>query len=116
MQSAQRGADRLVAELDRLGVSVAFSLSGNQIMPVYDAFNDYHIRVVHTRHEAAAVFMAEAYARVGGTLGVALVTAGPGFGNALGALYSCYMSETPVLFLSGDSPAALDGQRCVSTT
>ena len=86
------------------GVTDVFSLSGNQILPVYDALNETSIRLVHTRHEAAAVFMAEAYARVSGRLGVALVAAGPGFGNTLGALYSASLSETPVLLLSGDSP------------
>ncbi len=79
-------------------------------MPIYDAFNDFNMRVVHTRHEGAAVFMAEAYARVADQIGVALVTAAPGFGNALGALYSAYMSEVPVLFLSGDSPISDAGK------
>ena len=105
-----RAADRLVEALSQHGVSTVFSLSGNQIMPVYDAFNDYDIHVVHTRHEGAAVFMAEAYASVADRIGVALVTAAPGFGNALGALYSAYMSEVPVLFLSGDSPLADAGK------
>ncbi len=109
-QVLQRGADRLALGLDQSGVKVVFSLSGNQIMPVYDAFLDFSIRVVHSRHEAAAVFMAEAYARISGEVGIALVTAAPGFGNALGALYSASMSEVPLVLLSGDSPASLDGQ------
>ncbi len=109
-QVPQRGADRLAQGLDQSDVKVVFSLSGNQIMPVYDAFLNFSIRVVHSRHEAAAVFMAEAYARVSGEVGIALVTAAPGFGNALGALYSASMSEVPLVLLSGDSPVSLDGQ------
>ena len=105
-----RGADRLAGAMDAAGISVVFSLSGNQIMPLYDAFIDTSTRVVHTRHEAAAVFMAEGHARVSGQPGVALVTAAPGFGNALGALYSSTMSEVPLLLLSGDSPVSNDGQ------
>ncbi|NKB64371.1 MAG: hypothetical protein GKR95_20400 [Gammaproteobacteria bacterium] len=109
-QSLNRGADRLALAMKLAGVEVVFSLSGNQIMPLYDALFDTDIRIVHTRHEAAAVFMAEAYASVTGKPAIALVTAGPGFGNALGALYSSLMSEVPVILLSGDSPISRDGQ------
>lgn len=104
-----RGADCLAQAMAQAGVKVVFSLSGNQIMPVYDAMLDPGIRVIHTRHEAAAVFMADAYGQITGEIGVALVTAAPGFGNALGALYTASMSETPVVFLSGDSPVVRDG-------
>lgn len=102
-----RGADALVETLSRNGIDIIFSLSGNQIMPIYDACIDAGIRIVHTRHEAACVFMADAWAQLTGKVGVALVTAGPGFGNALGALYSSRAAESPVLLLSGDSPVAL---------
>ncbi|WP_420347821.1 thiamine pyrophosphate-binding protein [Pelagibius sp.] len=105
-----RGADHLAGAMAQAGVEVVFSLSGNQIMPLYDALIDPGIRIVHSRHEAAAVFMADAYAQVSGRIGVALVTAAPGFGNALGALYTAAMSESPVIFLSGDSPVGLDGK------
>ena len=103
------GAHALVDVLRAAGVRCIFSLSGNQIMPVYDALIGAGIRLVHVRHEAAAVYMAEAWAQLTGEVGVALVTAGAGFGNALGALISARASETPVLLLSGDSPRAQDG-------
>jgi acetolactate synthase-1/2/3 large subunit len=109
-QDRNRGADRLVHALGQFGVDAVFSLSGNQIMPIYDALVGSSIRLVHTRHEAAAVFMSEAYAQVSDNLGVALVTAAPGFGNALGALYSAAMAEVPVILISGDSPTGQDGQ------
>lgn len=105
-----RTADRLVEAMQSAGIRAVFSLSGNQIMPVYDALIGSGIRLIHSRHEAAAVFMAEAYARTAGQVGIALVTAGPGFGNALGALYSVTMSETPLVLISGDSPLSQDGQ------
>lgn len=105
-----RGADALVETIARSGADVVFSLSGNQIMPVYDACVDAGVRIVHTRHEAACVFMADAWAQLTGKVGVALVTAAPGFGNALGALYSARASESPVLFLSGDAPLAQAGR------
>ncbi len=104
-----RGADLLVQTLSRAGVTRIFSLSGNQIMPIYDACFDAGIEIIHTRHEAAAVFMAEAYAQLTGTVGVAMVTAGAGAANALGPLFTCSESETPVLLLTGDSPIGQDG-------
>ena len=103
------GAGLLVDTLVRAGVRRIFSLSGNQIMPVYDACIDTGISIVHVRHESAAVHMADAWAQITGEIGVALVTAGPGFGNALSALFSARHSESPVLLLSGDSPVAADG-------
>ena len=103
------GAELLVDTLVQAGVRRIFSLSGNQIMPVYDACIDTGVSIVHVRHESAAVHMADAWAQVTGELGVALVTAGPGFGNALSALFSARHSESPVLLLSGDSPVGADG-------
>ena len=103
------GAELLVHTLVQAGVRRVFSLSGNQIMPVYDACIDSGISIVHVRHEAAAVYMADAWAQVTGELGVALVTAGPGFGNSIASLFSARHSESPVLLLSGDSPLGADG-------
>ena len=108
-ETASSGAVALVDLLHAAGVRCIFSLSGNQIMPVYDALLERDIRLVHVRHEASAVYMAEAWAQLTGEIGVALVTAGAGLGNALGALVSARTSETPVLLLSGDSPRAQDG-------
>jgi len=105
-----RGADLLVRTLAEAGIGRIFSLSGNQIMPVYDACLEAGIEIVHTRHEAAAVFMADAWAQLTGDVGVALVTAAPGFANALGALYTAAGSESPVLLLSGDAPVGRDGR------
>ena len=103
------GAGLLADTLVRAGVRRIFSLSGNQIMPVYDACIDADVSIVHVRHESAAVHMADAWAQITGEIGVALVTAGPGFANALSALFSARHSESPVLLLSGDSPVAADG-------
>lgn len=105
-----RGADALIHGLAAHDVSTLFALSGNQIMPVFDAVFDSDIQLVHTRHEASAVYMAEAYAQLTHGIGVALVTAGGGLGNASGALIAARASDTPVLLLSGDSPVGQDGQ------
>jgi len=104
-----RGADLIAQTLATAGVKVVFTLSGNQIMPIFDACIDAKIRLIHVRHEAAAVYMAEAYAQITGEIGVALVTAAPGFANAMAPLFTARQSESPVLLLSGDSPLARDG-------
>ncbi|MFP7572106.1 thiamine pyrophosphate-binding protein [Marivita sp. S2033] len=104
-----RGADIVMQTLARRGVSDIFALSGNQIMPLFDASLDAGIRLYHTRHEAATVYMAEGHAQITGGVGVALVTAGAGLGNALGPLLTARASDTPVLLISGDSPVAQDG-------
>ncbi len=104
------GAALLVKTLVEAGVRRIFSLSGNQIMPVYDACIDSGIDIVHVRHEAAAVFMADASAQLTGTPGIALVTAGPGFANALSPLFGARFSESPVVLLAGDAPIAAAGK------
>jgi len=103
------GAHLVTQALSRAGVNTVFSLSGNQIMPIYDACIDAGIRIVHVRHEAAAVHMADAWAQVTGEIGVALLTAGPGMTNGLSPLFAARQAESPVLVLSGDSPVSADG-------
>ena len=103
------GAHLVTDALQRAGVKTIFSLSGNQIMPIYDACIDAGIRIVHVRHEAAAVYMADAWAQLTGEIGVALVTAAPGITNCLSPVYSARLAESPVLLLSGDSPISQDG-------
>ncbi len=101
-----RGAHALVQSLGALGVRRVFTLSGNHIMPIFDAALDAGIELIHTRHEAAAVHMADAWARLTGEPGIALVTGGPGHANAVAALYTAAMAESPVVLLSGHAPLA----------
>src|SRR3954469_8015251 len=102
--SRGRGADALVRTLAAAGVHRIFTLSGNHIMSLFDAALDARIELIHVRHEAAAVHMADAWARLTGEVGVALVTGGPGHANAVSALYTAAMAESPVLLLSGHAP------------
>ena len=104
-----RGADILARTLHEAGTRHVFALSGNQIMPVFDAAPDAQLRFIHTRHEGAAGFMAEGYAQITGTVGVALVTAGAGLGNAISPMITARASQTPLLLMSGDSPVSRDG-------
>ncbi|HJU23108.1 MAG TPA: thiamine pyrophosphate-binding protein [Casimicrobiaceae bacterium] len=104
-----RGADALVRALSRHGVTRIFTVSGNHVMPVFDAVLDQRIALVHARHEAAAVHMADAYSRVSGNVGIALVTGGPGHANAVSALYTARMAEAPLVLISGHAPRAQAG-------
>ena len=61
---ARTGADLVVEALTAAGVKNLFTLSGNQILSVYDATNGRAIRLIHTRHEAAAVHMADGWGRL----------------------------------------------------
>jgi acetolactate synthase-1/2/3 large subunit len=94
----------LIRTLANAGVRRIFTVSGNHIMPVFDAALDGGIELIHARHEAAAVHMADASARISGEVGVALVTGGPGHANAVSALYTALMAESPVLLVSGHAP------------
>ena len=101
---SMRGADILVRSLFTAGVRHLFTVSGNHIMPVFDAVIGTGIKLIHTRQEAAAVHMADAWARMTEEPGVALVTGGPGHANAVPALYTALMAESPVVLLSGHAP------------
>jgi acetolactate synthase-1/2/3 large subunit len=101
MSNTLRGADVVARSLERLGCRRVFTLSGNHIMSIFDAALDTGIDLVHVRHEAAAVHMADAHGRLTGEVGVALVTGGPGHANAVGALYTALAAESPMVLLSG---------------
>src|ERR1051325_11233297 len=100
-EKALRGADIVARSLARLGVDRVFTLSGNHIMLIFDAAIEAKLDLVHVRHEAAAVHMAEAHGRLTGEVGIAMVTGGPGHANAVGALITALGAESPVVLLSG---------------
>lgn len=101
MTKSLRGADIVARSLQRLGCRRIFTLSGNHIMSIFDAALDAGLDLVHVRHEAAAVHMADAHGRLTGEAGIALVTGGPGHANAVGALYTALAAESPMVLLSG---------------
>ena len=98
---ALRGADIVALSLERLGCQHVFTLSGNHIMSIFDAAIEAKLDLVHVRHEAAAVHMADAWGRLTGQAGIAMVTGGPGHANAVGALYTALGAESPMVLLSG---------------
>ena len=101
MPETLRGADSVMRALERQGVTRIAALSGNHIMSLFDAALGRPVDLVHVRHEAAAVHMADAWGRLTGEPGVAMVTGGPGHANAAGALFTALGAESPMVLLSG---------------
>jgi len=101
---SQTGANKLIESLVAADVKHLFTLSGNHILSIYDATIGQAIELIHTRHEAAAVHMADAWGRLTDRPGVCLLTAGPGHCNALSALYVAFMAESPLVAVSGHAP------------
>jgi acetolactate synthase-1/2/3 large subunit len=83
------------------GIETVFSLAGGHIMPVLDGCLEYGVKNVDVRHEQAAVMMAHAWSIYKHRPGVCLVTAGPGFTNALTGVANAYLENAPVVVLSG---------------
>lgn len=101
MADKLRGADLVARTLEKLGTTKVFTLSGNHIMSIFDAALETKLELIHVRHEAATVHMADAWGRLSGEPGIAMVTGGPGHANAVGALYTALANESPMVLLSG---------------
>jgi acetolactate synthase I/II/III large subunit len=101
-----------VEMLRRHGVDTVFALPGVQndalFAALYDARNS--LRVIHTRHEQGAAYMAYGYARSTGKVGTYIVVPGPGFLNTSAALSTAYATNTPVLCIAGQIPLAMIGR------
>lgn len=100
-----RTAARLVAEfLAHRGVRRIYGLCGGHVQPIWDEAARLGIEIVDVRHESAAVYMAQAEADLTGSMGVAMVTAGPGLTNAITGIANASVSRSPVLIISGRPP------------
>jgi len=104
------GGDRVATVLKEHGVKFLFTLCGGHISPILVGSKSQGIRVVDVRHEATAMFAADAVARLSGTPGVAAVTAGPGLTNLITALKNAQLAQSPVVVLGGATATALRGR------
>lgn len=97
------GGQALVASLIENGVETLFALPGVQLDGAFDALYDEQerVRVIHPRHEQAAAYMADGYARTTGKVGTCMVVPGPGLLNATAALSTAYACNSPVLCVTG---------------
>jgi len=91
-------------------VPAIFTLSGGHISPILVACKNIGIRVIDVRHEVNAAFAADAFARLTGTPGVAVVTAGPGVTNTITALKNAEMAQSPLILLGGATATVLKGR------
>ncbi|BCD68028.1 acetolactate synthase large subunit [Nitratiruptor sp. YY09-18] len=104
------GARMVVEAMREEGVEVVFGYPGGAIMNVYDEiYKHRYFQHILTRHEQAAVHAADGYARATGKVGVAFVTSGPGFTNAVTGLATAYMDSIPLVVVSGQVPLSMIG-------
>jgi acetolactate synthase I/II/III large subunit len=110
-QSTQVHGGRLVAQrLKAHGVTKLFTLSGGHLFSIFDGCRAEGIDLVDVRHESAAAFAAEGWAKVTRRPGVAALTAGPGVTNGMSAIASAQQNGSPMLVLGGRAPAMRWGQ------
>lgn len=104
------GAKIVIESLHKEGTEVVFGYPGGAIMNVYDEiYKQNHFQHILTRHEQAAIHAADGYARSTGKVGVAIVTSGPGFTNAVTGLATAYMDSIPMVVISGQVPTQIIG-------
>jgi acetolactate synthase-like protein len=104
------GGDLVAEVLERHGVRFLFTLCGGHIAPILVSAEKRGIRVIDTRHEATAVFAADATARLTGIPGVAAVTAGPGVTNTITAIRNAQLAQSPLVVLGGATAGILKGR------
>lgn len=104
------GGDRVAGVLGAHGVRFLFTLCGGHISPILSGSRARGLRVIDVRHEATAVFAADAVARLSGVPGVAAVTAGPGLTNTITALKNAQLAQAPLVLLGGAAPTLLQGR------
>ena len=106
MSGAQMICEAIIAE----GVTTVFGYPGGAIMNVYDEiYKQNKFEHILTRHEQAAVHAADGYARASTEVGVAMVTSGPGFTNAVTGIATAYTDSIPLVVISGQVPLSLIG-------
>jgi acetolactate synthase-1/2/3 large subunit len=103
------GAKIVTAVLSEECVDTIFGFPGGVIIDLFDEIGRSDIRHVLVRHEQGAVHAADGYARAKSTVGVCLVTSGPGATNTVTGLASAYMDSIPVVVLTGQVPTGLIG-------
>ena len=105
------GGEALAKSLVREGVDVVFRIPGIQMYGIIAALRDEPgIRMITPRHEQAATYMADGYARASGKPGVALMVPGVGLYNAASGIATAYARSSPVLVIAGQIPRASIGR------
>ena len=104
------GAQMVIEAFIAEGVDTVFGYPGGAIMNVYDEiYKQDGFKHILNRHEQASIHAAEGYAKASGRVGVAMITSGPGFTNAVTGLADAYMDSVPLVVVSGQVPMSLIG-------
>lgn len=103
------GSQMVIEALQKEGVTVVYGYPGGAIMNVYDEIYKNNFKHILTRHEQAAIHAADGYARASGKVGVAIVTSGPGFTNAVTGLATAFTDSIPMVVISGQVPITMIG-------
>ncbi|MDW3219916.1 MAG: thiamine pyrophosphate-binding protein [Acidimicrobiales bacterium] len=98
---ARTGGQIVVDSLVAHGVTTTFGVPGESYLAVLDALHDTDIQVITCRQEGGAAYMAEAWAKLTGRVGVCLVTRGPGATNASIGIHAAMQASTPMVMLVG---------------
>src|SRR5881275_953775 len=110
-QGTRLHGGRLIARrLKAEGVTKLFTLSGGHLFSIYDGCRAEGIDIVDVRHESAAAFAAEGWAKVTRQPGVCALTAGPGVTNGMSAMASAQQNRSPMVVLGGRAPQMRWGQ------
>jgi acetolactate synthase-1/2/3 large subunit len=104
------GSQMVIEAMKAEGVDVVFGYPGGAVLNIYDEIcKQNNFKHILTRHEQAAVHAADGYARATGKVGVAFVTSGPGFTNAVTGIATAYTDSIPMVIISGQVPISLIG-------
>ena len=104
------GGEVVAGVLERRGVGTVFTLCGGHVSPILVESKRRGLRVIDVRDEASAVFAADAFARLTGIPGVAVVTAGPGVTNTVTAIKNAQLAQSPLVLLGGAAATMLKGR------
>ena len=108
--SKLNGSQMIMEALKNEGVEIVFGYPGGAALNIYDEiYKHKYFRHILVRHEQAAVHAADGYARASGKVGVAFVTSGPGFTNAVTGLATAYADSIPVILISAQVSNSLIG-------
>src|SRR5207244_8218884 len=95
------GGHLVARALKAEGIEAIFTLCGGHIIDIYDGCIDAGIRIIDVRHEQAAAHAADAWTRLTGVPGCAVVTAGPGVTDTITAVANAWRAQTPMLVIGG---------------
>lgn len=110
-EGSMTGAQIVCKSLQKEGVEVIFGIPGGPILPLHDALLQYPgIHHVLVRHEQAAAFAADGYARASGKVGVCLATSGPGALNLVTGIAGAHMDSSSVVAITGQVPEYMIGK------